>query len=59
MGKKSLKVTVNGLSDDNYVNVTYQIAKTVKSIAPDSDISILGASPETFEDSSNKKIKGK
>jgi hypothetical protein len=48
VGKKSLKVTVHGLSDENYAEV-----------APDSDISILGASPETFEGSSNKEIKGK
>ena len=59
MGKKSLKVTVHGLSDENYADVAHGIVKTVKSVAPNSDISILGSNPETFERSSNKEIKGK
>ncbi|MEG4800805.1 hypothetical protein QUB63_13855 [Microcoleus sp. ARI1-B5] len=59
MGKKSLKITVNGLSDENYADVANGIVKTVKSVAPNSDISILGASPETFKGSSNKEIEGK
>ncbi|CDM94337.1 MAG: hypothetical protein P5702_17795 [Limnospira sp. PMC 1291.21] len=58
MGKKSLKITVNGLNDDNYADVAHQVVKAVKSEAPNSDISILGASPEVFEGSSKKKIKG-
>jgi hypothetical protein len=59
VGKKSLKITVHNLDDDNYVDVAHKIAKTVKSEAPNSDVSILGANPEVFEGSSNKKIKGK
>ncbi len=59
MSKKSLKVTVHGLSDENYADVAHGIYKTVKAVAPNSDVSILGASPETFEGSSNKEIKGK
>jgi hypothetical protein len=59
MGTKSVKVTVHGLDDDNYVDVAHGITKTVKSIAPNSDISILASSPETFKGSSNKEIKGK
>ncbi|OCR01171.1 hypothetical protein BCD67_17540 [Oscillatoriales cyanobacterium USR001] len=59
MGKKSLKVTVHGLSDENYADVAHGIVKTVKAVAPNSDISILGATPETFEGSSNKEIKGR
>ncbi|WP_333323628.1 hypothetical protein [Microcoleus sp. T3_A4] len=58
MGKKSLKITVNNLNDENYVKVAYQVAESVKSVAPNSTISILGASPEVFEGSSNKQIKG-
>lgn len=58
MGKKSLKITVNNLDDENYVKVAYQVAESVKSVAPNSTISILGASPEVFEGSSNKQIKG-
>jgi len=58
MGKKSLKITVNDLDDDNYADVAHKIVKAVKSEAPNSHISILGASPEVFEDSSKKKIKG-
>jgi hypothetical protein len=58
VGKKSLKITVNNLDDENYVQVAYQVAKSVKSVAPNSDISILGASPEVFEGSSTKQIKG-
>ncbi|MEG4198187.1 hypothetical protein QUA45_07910 [Microcoleus sp. Pol12A5] len=58
MGKKSLKITVNNLDDENYVKVAYQVAESVKSVAPNSTISILGGSPEVFEGSSNKQIKG-
>jgi hypothetical protein len=58
VGKKSLKITVNNLNDENYVKVAYQVAESVKSVAPNSTISILGASPEVFEGSSNKQIKG-
>jgi hypothetical protein len=58
VGKKSLKITVHGLDDNNYMDVAHKIAKTVKSEAPNSDVSILGASPEVFEGSSKKKIKG-
>jgi len=58
VGKKSLKITVNNLDDENYVKVAYQVAESVKSVAPNSTISILGASPEVFEGSSNKQIKG-
>lgn len=59
MGKKSLKITVNNLDDENYVDVANQVVKSVKKIAPNSDLSILGSSPETFEGSSNKEIEGK
>jgi hypothetical protein len=59
MGKKSLNVKVDNLDDSNYVDVAYKITKTVKEIAPNSDISIVGATPETFEGSSNKEIPGK
>jgi len=59
MGNKSLKITVNNLDDENYVKVAYQVAESVKSVAPNSNISIIGASPEVFEGSSNKQIKGK
>lgn len=59
MGKKSLKITVNGLTDDNYIDVANSVAKEVKSKAPNSDISILGANSEVFEGSSKKQIKGK
>lgn len=58
MGKKSLKITVNNLNDEDYTEVAYQVVKSVKRIAPNSNISILGASPEVFEGSSNKQIKG-
>lgn len=58
MGKKSLKITVHNLDDENYVDVAHKIAKTVKSAAPDSNVSILGANPEVFESSSTKTIKG-
>lgn len=59
MGKKSLKVKVDNLNDDNYIEAANRIVKSVKEVAPDSDVSILGASPETFEGSSNKEIQGK
>ncbi len=59
MGKKSLKITVHGLSDENCADVAHGVIKTVKTVAPNSSISIVGASPETFEGSSNKEIKGK
>ncbi|HAT13674.1 MAG TPA: hypothetical protein DCS91_08980 [Microcoleaceae bacterium UBA11344] len=59
MGTKSVKVTVHGLNDDNYLDVAHGITKTVKTIAPDCSISIVAASPKTFEGSSNKEIKGK
>lgn len=58
MSKKSLKIKVDNLDDDNYADVAYQVTKIVKSVAPNSDISILGASPEVFEGSSRKEIKG-
>jgi hypothetical protein len=58
VGKKSLKITVNNLDDDNYADVAHKIVKAVQSEAPNSDVSILGASPEVFEASSKKKIKG-
>lgn len=59
MGKKSLKVTVHGLSDENYIDIANKIVKTVKESEPNSDISILGANTETFEGSSKKEIEGK
>ena len=58
MGKKSLKIKVDNLDDENYVNVAYEIVKTVKSAVPESNVSILGANPEVFESSSTKTIKG-
>lgn len=58
MSKKSLKITVNNLDENNYIDIANKIAKTVKSEAPNSDISILGANPEVFEGSSNKQNKG-
>ncbi|HAX89906.1 MAG TPA: hypothetical protein DCY91_27510 [Cyanobacteria bacterium UBA11370] len=59
MGKKSLRVKIDNLSEDEYIDVAHEVAKTVKSRAPNSDISIVGADSETFESSSRKEIKGK
>ncbi len=59
MGKKSLKIKVDGLSDENYIETASQIAKAVKAAAPDSKVSILGADSETFEEKNQKHIKDK
>lgn len=59
MGKKSLKIKVDGLSDESYVDAAHEVVKAVKAVAPECRISILGASPETFEGKNQKQIKGK
>ena len=59
MGKKSLKIKVDGLSDENYIEVASQAEKAIKTAAPDRKVSILGADPETFEEKNQKHIKDK
>ena len=55
--QKSLKIKVDGLSDDNYTKVAYEVVEKVKSIAPDSSISVLGGDPKMFEGSSKSELK--
>lgn len=59
MSKKSLKIKVDDLSDENYIHVANEVVKAVKSAAPDCKVSILGSDPETFEGKNQKQIKGK
>lgn len=58
MGKKSLKIKVDNLSEENYIDVAHAVAKVVKSAAPESRVSILGAAPEVFEGQPKAKVEG-
>lgn len=59
VGKKALRIKIDNLDDDNVFDVANKVTKAAKEVAPTCNIAILGASPETFEGSSNKEIKGK
>jgi len=55
--QQSLKIKVDGLSEDNCRKVAYQVIETVKSIAPDSNVSVLGGDSKMFEGSSKSQLK--
>jgi outer membrane receptor for monomeric catechols len=57
MSSKSLKIKVDNLSDENYIDVANKVAKVIKASAPDSRVSILGADSEVLEGKSQKQIK--
>jgi hypothetical protein len=57
MSKKSLKITIDDLTPEEYIDVAYKVTKVTKKIAPNSRLSILGSEPEVFEGKNNKQIK--
>ena len=57
MSKKSLKITIDDLSPEEYIDVASKVIKVTKKIAPNSRVSILGAVPEVFEGKSSEQIK--
>lgn len=59
MGKKSLKIKIDDLSEENYIDVANEAAKAIKNAAPNCKVSILGADPDIFEGKDHKQIKGK
>lgn len=59
MSDKSLRVKVDGLTEENYIEVANEVAKAAKNAAPSSRVSIIGGDQKTLEGKSQKQVKGK
>ena len=53
MSDKYLKIKVDGLTEENYIDVANKIAKAAKKAAPSSSVSIIGGDQKTLEGKSH------